>query len=91
MVEKPRPLIIEPEKLVRTPLGTEDPNMARVKSQLFRQRGTDDRRKINSLLGVLESLETVSPVKVGGLDTDTRGGDSLNGPRSVLGLDPLGG
>jgi hypothetical protein len=34
MVENPRPLMIEPEKLVKTPLGTEDPNMATVKSQL---------------------------------------------------------
>lgn len=34
MVEKPRPLMMEPEKLVRTPLGTDEPNMAIVKSQL---------------------------------------------------------
>jgi hypothetical protein len=28
MVEKPNPLIIDPEKFVRTPLGTLEPNMA---------------------------------------------------------------
>lgn len=28
IVENPKPLMIEPEKLVNTPLGTEDPNMA---------------------------------------------------------------
>ena len=28
MVEKPNPLIIDPLKLVRTPLGTLEPNMA---------------------------------------------------------------
>jgi len=30
-------------------------------------------------------------VKGGGLDTNTRCGDSLNGHGSVLGLDPFGG
>lgn len=30
-VEKPRPLMIEPEKLVKTPFGTDEPNMAMVK------------------------------------------------------------
>ena len=34
MVEKPRPFMMEPEKLVKTPLGTEEPNIAMVKSQL---------------------------------------------------------
>lgn len=33
-VEKPRPRMMEPEKLVKTPLGTEDPNMAMESSQL---------------------------------------------------------
>jgi hypothetical protein len=28
MVEKPNPLIIDPEKFVRTPLGTLEPNIA---------------------------------------------------------------
>jgi hypothetical protein len=38
MVEKPSPLMMDPEKFVKTPLGTEDPNMAIVKSQLTGQR-----------------------------------------------------
>jgi hypothetical protein len=33
-VEKPRPRMMEPEKLVKTPLGTEDPNIAMESSQL---------------------------------------------------------
>jgi hypothetical protein len=33
-VEYPRPLMMDPEKLVRTPLGTEEPNIAIDNSQL---------------------------------------------------------
>ena len=33
-VEYPKPLMIDPEKLVKTPLGTDDPNMATERSQL---------------------------------------------------------
>lgn len=34
-VEYPRPLMIDPEKLVKTPLGTEEPNMAIERSQFL--------------------------------------------------------
>jgi hypothetical protein len=34
-VEYPRPLMMDPEKLVRTPLGTEEPNIAIDNSQLI--------------------------------------------------------
>jgi hypothetical protein len=43
IVENPRPLMMEPEKLVRTPLGTDEPNMAMVKSQLNHQTPHDVR------------------------------------------------
>jgi hypothetical protein len=43
------------------------------------------------LLGILKGLKSVLPVESGGLDTDTGGGDSLNGHWSVFRLDPLGG
>ena len=39
MVEKPKPLMIDPEKLVRTPLGTLLPNMAMARGQRkYRQK-----------------------------------------------------
>ena len=38
IVEKPSPLMIEPEKLVNTPLGTEDPNMAIAADQQRKSR-----------------------------------------------------
>lgn len=67
-VEYPRPLMMEPEKLVKTPLGTEEPNMAMDKSQL-----TVSNRSIEcgSLFRIFESFHTVFPVKVGSLHTDT--------------------
>jgi len=47
MVEKPKPLMIDPEKLVRTPLGTLLPNMAMARGQReYRQKGRSGKESI---------------------------------------------
>jgi hypothetical protein len=43
-----------------------------------------------SLLGVLESFDSMLPVEGCGLDSDSRGGYSLYGHGTVFRLDPLG-
>jgi hypothetical protein len=97
MVENPNPLMIDPLKLVRTPLGTLEPNMATVRSQLTRQRrvlsclkSPEKRRAMYVLLGISQSFKSMGPVEGRGLDTNSRSGDSLNGHWSVFWLDPLG-
>src|SRR5690242_13448409 len=88
--------MMEQEKLVKTPLGTDDPNIAKLSRQLRRQisfwlfdgcvsPGTC------SLLRVGERFKTMSPVEVGSLETDTRLRYSSDRRRTIVFADPLGG
>lgn len=84
-VEKPRPLVIVPEKLVTTPFGIEEVNMAMERSQLSRQHSYCP---ACLLLGVFEGLPTMCPIEVHGLDSDTARGNAADGDRSIFLREP---